>query len=106
MFYAAINSYATPTSTGFANTWGVLVFATKSARDTFVDSCDDMATRAIVRKEIKEYVTRTPKPFTGERYVVEHTPSTIDGNAHDGLVGAVGVGHTNDCGYIRRLNNR
>lgn len=55
MFYAAVNSYATETSMGFANTWGVLGFATSQMRDAYVQSAKDMATKAITSKEVRTY---------------------------------------------------
>lgn len=55
MFYAAVNSYATETSIGFANTWGVLGFATRQMRDAYVRQANDLATRSITSKEISAY---------------------------------------------------
>jgi len=55
MFYAAINRYATETSVGFANTWGVLGFANRVMRDAYVQRAKDMATKAIASKEIGKY---------------------------------------------------
>lgn len=104
MFYAATNSYASETSTGFANTWGVLAFSTRAARDAYVASATDLATRAITRREITQYVSRKPRPFTGERYIIERTPRTLDGCAPDGMIGAVAVGYRDDACYIRDLN--
>ncbi len=104
MFYAAINSYASETDIGFANTWGVLAFSTRAARDAYVESAIDLATRAITRREISNYTSRQPRPFTGERYIIEHTPRTLDGCAPDGMIGAVTVGYPDDACYIRDLN--
>lgn len=105
MFYAAINTYATETSTGFANTWGVLAFETRAARDYYVNSRFDRATRTITRKEIPQYINGEIKPFSGARYIIEHTGQTIDGSGPDGLIGAVAIGFPNDAGRIRDLNN-
>lgn len=55
MFYAAVNSRASETSVGFANTWGVLGFATKAMRDAYVQRSTDMATRSITSKEVGKY---------------------------------------------------
>lgn len=55
MFYAAINSYATETSVGFANTWGVIGFATKAQRDEYVAEAEDLATKGIKAGEIRNY---------------------------------------------------
>lgn len=105
-FYAAVNSYATETSIGFANTWSVLVFDSKSNRDTYVRSATDLATRAITRAEIPNYI-RAPKPFSGEFrgidrfdaecYPAEYTPPPA------GLIGEVGI-FDEVTMYISRLN--
>lgn len=55
MYYVAINNYSTETSIGFYNTWYVLGFATKSARDAHVQNCPKLATKAIKASEIKKY---------------------------------------------------
>jgi hypothetical protein len=55
MYYAAVNAYSSETSVGFANTWGVIGFATKSARDEYVDGAKDRATRSITSKEVTKY---------------------------------------------------
>lgn len=58
MYYAANNSYASPTSVGFDNTWYVVGFATKADRDAYVSAADGMAARAITRREVKSYAVR------------------------------------------------
>lgn len=55
MFYAAINTRATETSVGFANTWGVIGFATRTMRDAYVELATDLATRSITAKELGKY---------------------------------------------------
>ena len=55
MYYAAVNSYATETSIGFANTWSVLGFASRQARDDYVKQATDRATKAITSREIRAY---------------------------------------------------
>jgi len=86
-YYAAVNQYGSPTSLGFANTWDVLVFNGRLARDAYVDAADDLATRAIARVEVIAYVMNTdsngnstqPKPFTNEYWgIVEDIPSYIN----------------------------
>jgi hypothetical protein len=104
MFYAAINTYATELDTGFANTWGVLAFETRAARDEYVKGATDLATRSITKDDIKHYV-RAVRPFTCERYIIAHTPQTIDGSGPSGLIGEVTVGCENDAGRIRDLND-
>lgn len=58
MFYAAVNSHATDTSIGFANTWGVIGFATKTMRDAYVARATDLATKSITSKEVGKYDAR------------------------------------------------
>ena len=55
MYYAAINSYATDTSVGFCNTWSAIGFATKAARDAYVHCATDLATKAILASELRQY---------------------------------------------------
>ena len=99
MFYAAINSYATETSTGFSNTWGVLAFETKAARDSYIADASDLATRSIARKEIGKYLGEI-KPFCGQRFMIGLTAREIDG-----CVGEVYAGYENDAQAIRPLNS-
>jgi hypothetical protein len=54
-FYAADNSYGSETDLGFSNTWHVIEFASKAARDEFVSASTKRSTRAIKAAEIKEY---------------------------------------------------
>lgn len=69
-YFAAINSYSSESSVGFANTWSVLVFNSKTKRDEYVSQADDMATRAITKKQIKDYV-EAPKSFSGLRRAID-----------------------------------
>jgi len=55
MFYAATNAYATANSIGFANTWDVIGFESKTMRDTFVNNASDMATRTCKVSEFTKY---------------------------------------------------
>lgn len=55
MHYAAINDYATPTNSGFANTWSVVGFELKTTRDAFVKRAEDCATKSIKHAEIRYY---------------------------------------------------
>lgn len=77
MYYAAINSYGSTTSRGFANTWNVLVFNTKRNRDNYValKSETNITARAIKKSEITSLLNHwldkynrmaAPKPFSGE----------------------------------------
>lgn len=69
-FYAANNDYGTETSIGFSNTWAVLAFGTRQARDHYVAQSNSLAARAIKRKEVTRYINRTPAPFSGEHYAL------------------------------------
>ena len=71
-FFAADNRYANETSIGFANTWRVLVFATKKDRDEYVARATDQATRAILKRDIGKYFAEKPAPFSGEAYRLEY----------------------------------
>ena len=74
-YYVAENGYGSSTSRGFANTWNVLVFDSKSARDKYVAASNNITTQAIKRTEAPRYATNynlstnreyRPEPFTGE----------------------------------------
>lgn len=54
-FYAADNSYGSETDLGFSNTWYVIEFPSKAARDEFVSASSKRSTRAIKAAEIKAY---------------------------------------------------
>jgi len=101
MYYAATNSYATETSVGFYNTWGVMAFETKKERDQFVKDATDLATKAITRREVPGYINPTPKPFSGEAYII--AKSFAEAFTDDEVL-VVTVGCSNDVGYIRHLN--
>ena len=68
--YAAINSFADEYSVGFENTWSVIAFHTKRDRDNYVAAAKDLATRAVPYHEVTQYVSRKPKPWTGEYYAI------------------------------------
>ena len=55
MFYIVKNSYSTPTSIGFSNTWYVVGFPSRAARDAHVFECPNLATKAIRASEIRKY---------------------------------------------------
>jgi hypothetical protein len=87
--YAATNLYASETSIGFANTWIVRVFDSRSSRDAYVDAARDMATRAITKKEIGRYYD-APAPFTRQAYCIR--PAWMDSlDDVPGLIGTVDV---------------
>ena len=54
-FYAAENHYGSETDLGFANTWYVIEFISKLARDELVSASAKRSTRAIKAAEIKAY---------------------------------------------------
>lgn len=68
MYYAAINSYATETSVGFCNTWSVIGFATRFTRDAYVWEATDLATKAILASELRQYGA---KPGQVSHYTAE-----------------------------------
>lgn len=75
-YYAANNSYGSETSVGFANTWGVKVFASKKDRDEFVRN-GDLSARAIKKTEIGRYLGAV-KPFSGKAYMIQGDSVVID----------------------------
>lgn len=54
-FYAADNSYGSETDIGFSNTWYVIRFASKAARDELVSASTKRSTRVIKAAEINAY---------------------------------------------------
>ena len=88
-YYAATNTYASETSIGFGNTWIVLAFETRAARDAYVAAATDRATRAITRREIPEYARRDGdfQPFSGQKWVI------FPGQDYPGCIGQVGAGY-------------
>lgn len=103
MYYAASNYHADSTSVGFANTWYVQVFETKSARDEYVACATDLATRAISKQEIRKYTSKAPRPFSGQFFGIAAPDNPEDTTA--GLLGYVDV-MTDDDNFrlILRLN--
>jgi hypothetical protein len=83
MYYAAINSYANATSVGFANTWGVLGFASRKMRDAYVKRATDMATCAITSKDVRKYGARLGQidhyDATGRLRVIDGQGGFADG---------------------------
>jgi len=73
-YYATKNAYGSGTSIGFANTWSVLVFTDKAARDYYVNNSDDMSVNAINKSDIKKYID-APKPFSGRRRAIDTRPA-------------------------------
>ena len=98
-FFAAVNGYASETDIGFANTWGVLAFDSRKARDAFVDNDMHLATRAIARSEIARYIDRQPRPFSGEKYSI-----CIANIECPGLLGEVAVASEYAPNFISPLN--
>lgn len=87
-YYAAINAYSTESSIGFSNTWDVLVFNSKSARDDYVNNSTALATRAIKKSEVTSYAANynctfnkviKPRPFTEEFWGIDNDQKQIPG---------------------------
>ena len=103
MYFAAENSYGSPSSTGFSNTWEVLAFDSKLNRDNWVDSRKTLSARAIARKDIHKYVD-APRPFSGEfRGILDEFPYNFD--PPEGFIGTVDV-LDNNYFTAKRLNRR
>lgn len=100
-FYAATNSYASATDVGFSNTWNVLAFDSKTARDAFVESSNDLATRAITKREVTKYASNynanrnemnAPAPFSREYWgIVDDSPEFTAAGRPGGYIGIVEV---------------
>jgi hypothetical protein len=101
MFYAADNHYSRNTGVGFANTWYVLAFETRAARDEYVRTAAGMAARAILKSEVTRYATsggrEGPKPFSGEYFGIDTRLYQFDDNAPRGMLGEVRVINPHDC---------
>lgn len=69
-YYLAINSYSTESSIGFSNTWRVLVYKTRTARDVAFDEHSGLGIKKITKKEISRYMSGRPSPFTGQRFCI------------------------------------
>lgn len=99
MKFAANNTYSYENSLGFSNTWYVLAFEDAESRDAYVNSCTELAARAITKAEIRKYVDR-PKPFSGTRRAVF---ATFFNKPVPGLIGEVCVGCPEHMFYLRDL---
>lgn len=96
-YYAATNSHSTSSSMGFANTWNVMVFSSKSSRDDYVDNSHDLATRAIRRDEVTKYASNLdlssgrkvkPDTFSGQYWGIVDCDYISDDDI-DGYMGHV-----------------
>jgi len=95
-YYAADNYYGNETSTGFYNTWRVIAFSSKAARDAWVeDHYSDMSVRAIKRDEALHYVKRggdrQPMPFTTEFWGIVKPIYCTDLDGVEGCLGHLAV---------------
>lgn len=89
--------YATYNPERFHNTYQVLAFNSKKARDEFVEKTN--YTKAIRRKELRQYLD-DPKPFSGERFLIDTSIKDwfkIEGKQIPGLIGQVVVKHPDNC---------
>lgn len=103
-WYAAQNSYASECSSGFGNTWHVIVFDSKKARDNFVDSDYRVNTHSITKKEVTSYIHNSPKPFSGQAYVIDSWHICYESGAtDDASIGEVIVDYTDDFDKRERL---
>lgn len=100
-YYAADNLYGSDTSIGFTNTWRVMVFSSKAARDDFVEN-GNRSTRSIKRREIGQYIP-APKPFTGEARVLNTWMDEYQSKVIPGFVGQVIIGFIGEHSGIERL---
>jgi len=99
MHFAANNHYGSETDRGFANTWYVIAFESKAARDEYIEQSKSLAATAITRREVSAHVTRAPKPFTPERYAIIQLARDIPG-----AIGEVSAATPQDAGYISDLD--
>lgn len=100
--------YAAENSRGFANTWTVLVFDSKTARDTYVEARDGydyhsqrtIDCRAIKKSQVTQFATNyslsqnrevKPRPFRGECWMVGDWDEMAQAEI-PGYIGAVFVG--------------
>lgn len=106
-FFAAENTQ------GFANTWGVYAFATRAARDKYVEQRDGRMNpyhgkitdcRAIPKNRATKYATNysitrnelvRPAPFSGQCWIIQDA-LPYDCDAIPGLVGQLVVGYPED----------
>ena len=100
-FFAARNQYGSDTSVGFNNTWDVLCFPSRAARDRFVDdNSSDMSVRAITKKEVTLYLTMGGqdgvKPFSGDFWAIWDGSVSFEINEK---YGAKAVERASDIGY-------
>lgn len=96
-YYAAENYYGSPSSDGFSNTWYVMAFGSKVARDEWVYGRDTLSARVIKRAEVMKYAPGwdqqkneyvRPRPFTEECWAIVTEPLE---DYPDGCLGVVDV---------------
>ena len=87
-YYAVENQYGSSTSHGFCNTWDILVFNSKKARDSYVNESTNITTKSIKKAELSLY-TRSVKPFSGEALIIIKDPN----NETPGLLGCAEVAY-------------
>lgn len=97
-YYAAFNQYGTESSVGFANTWRVVAFDSKNARDSWVEQRGrkDISARAIKRAEIGRYLDGPPKPFSGDAYCWEMSHKQPLDDDVPGYAGSIVIGHPSE----------
>ena len=109
-YYAAENVLASSSSFGFANSWRVLVFESKTARANFIDNSRALGTKAIKKNEVTKYATNysltlnrdiKPKPFTREFWGI--VDMMFHQDKPSGCVGTVEVCDEDDYRYAERI---
>ena len=90
-FFAKDNHYGSQTSEGFGNTYYVLAFDSKAARDAYVESRREQSIAAgpVLKKDVTTFVSSTPRRYSTEYYGI----ADVSGRAAliDGCIGYVEV---------------
>jgi hypothetical protein len=97
-YFAADNTYASDTSTGFANTWYVLAFNSRAARDEWVEQENapwfrrSIARCSVLKRDVTNYLSDMPARFTPQFIGIDdrHPESFhVDYSEVDGCLGHV-----------------
>jgi len=99
-YYAIENLYGSETSHGFANTWQVLVFASKKGRDEYVTNSTNLTTEKIKKSELSLY-TPYVKPWSGDYLGIEYRCNPE--KHYNNLIGFVTVASGYDYPGLERL---
>ena len=98
MKFVLINHYASETSFGFSNTYGILAFENRQDAKEFVERSTDLVTSIIPKRDIGKYIDR-PVPFSGKAFcfLCEAEFSLYDDYNYRGKVYDVGLGYPGEC---------